>query len=304
MASVPQTAERKVPFFSVIIPAYNCVGFLREALQSLREQTCKDFEVIIADSRSTDGTATVASEFPDVPCSVYNIDIIGNIAASRNVAAAHATAPWLAFLDADDFWAPGKLARVRDAIGEHPQAIAFCHAENIFRDGQVIGTQSYGPRGSHLPSSLLFGGNAFSTAATVLRRDIFEQVGGFDENPSIITAEDYDLWVRTTPFGESVFLPDVLGCYRLHGGNSTAKLKRHLDATEAVLHKHLTAYQARHAWAVYRRMFRFTGRCALDMVQHKHWGQALEYAVRSLGYAARMAASWRPTLQACPHSPE
>lgn len=304
MPSVPQAAAQKAPFFSVIIPAYNCADFLREALQSLREQTCKNFEVIIADSCSSDGTDKVAEDFPDLVHTVCTIPLIGNIAASRNLAAAHASAPWLAFLDADDFWTPGKLARVMDAIQAHPQAIAFCHAENIFRDGCVIGRQCYGPRGPHLPSSLLFGGNAYSTAATVLRRDIFEQVGGFDENPSIVTAEDYDLWIRISPLGESIFLPDVLGCYRLHGGNSTAKLRRHLDATEAVLRKHLTIYQDRHAWAVQRRMFRFTGRCSLDMAHHKHWGQALNYALRSMGYAARMTLLWRPEAQAYPHSPE
>ncbi len=292
------------PFFSVIIPAYNCAGFLREALQSLRQQTCKDFEVLIADSHSTDGTASVAKEFPDLACTVFSIDIIGNIAASRNLAAAHAKAPWLAFLDADDFWLPEKLAMVKEAIAARPEAVLFCHAEHIFQDGQVFATQHYGPRGPELLPGLLFGGNAFSTAATVLRRDIFVRVGGFDENPSMVTAEDYDLWIRACPLGESVFLQDVLGCYRLHGGNSSARLKRHFDATEAVLRKHLLPYRPRHPWAVYRRMFRFTGRCALDMARNRHWFQAFQYAVRALGYAAAMTLSWRPEGRIYPHSPE
>ena len=59
-------ASADQPFFSVIIPAYNCARFLREALQSLREQTFQHFEVIIADSHSTDGTDVVISEFPDL----------------------------------------------------------------------------------------------------------------------------------------------------------------------------------------------------------------------------------------------
>ena len=291
------------PLFSVIIPAYNCAHFLREALQSLREQTCKDFEVHIADSHSTDGTDAVAQEFPDLRCTVHTIDRIGNIAASRNLAASHATAPWLAFLDADDLWMPEKLNVMKAAITAHPDAAMFCHAEHIFQDGKIINTQYYAPRGEHLPSSLIFSGNAFSTAATVIRRDLFEKVNGFDESLNI-AAEDYDLWICVAPLGESVFLKDVLGYYRLHGNNTTARLKRYLDATETVLLKHLAPYRARHAWAVDRRMFRFTGRCALDMLHHKHWGTAMQYALRAAGYALCMAVSWRPGVQAFPHSPE
>lgn len=292
------------PFFSVIIPAYNCARFLREALQSLREQTFQNFEVIIADSHSTDGTDVVTSEFPDLRCTVHTIDLIGNIAASRNLAVSHATAPWLAFLDADDFWLPEKLAAVKAAIDLQPEAATFCHAEYIFQDGHIIGTQYYAPRGNHLPSSLIFGGNAFSTSATVLRRDIFEKVGGFDESKDMITAEDYDLWICASPLGESIFLNDILGYYRLHGSNSTARLKRHLDAIEAVLRKHLTPYYARHAWAVDRRMLRFTGRCALDLLHGKHWGIALLYGLRAVGYALCMVVLWRPRVQPFPRSPE
>lgn len=294
----------ELPSFSVIIPSYNCAQFLREALQSLREQTCKDFDVHIADSHSTDGTDAVAQEFPDLRCHVHTIDLIGNIAASRNLAAAHAAAPWLAFLDADDFWMPEKLATIKAAIAAHPDAAAFCHAEHIFQDGKIIGTQYYAPRGEHLPSSLIFDGNAFSTAATVLRRDVFEKVGGFDESASMVTAEDYDLWMCVAPLGESIFLKDILGYYRLHGSNSTARLKRHLDATETVLRKHLAPYRAMHAWAVNRRMFRFAGRCALDMLHHKHWGTALQYALRAAGYGLCMTANWRPGVHPSPRSPE
>jgi glycosyltransferase involved in cell wall biosynthesis len=302
--SSQQPLSGEHPFFSVIIPSYNCAQFLREALQSLNNQTFQDFDVHISDSHSTDGTDCVPQEFPNLRCTVHTNDRFGNIAASRNLAASHATAPWLAFLDADDFWTPDKLARIKESIVANPEAVIFCHAEHIFQDGKIISDQYYSPRGDHLPSSLIFGGNAFSTAATVLRRDIFEKVGGFDDREDLITAEDYNLWICVSPYGEAVFLKDILGYYRLHGSNSSAKLKRHLDATEAVLLKHLAPYRARHAWAVNRRMFRFTGRCAIDILRHKHWIPGAQYALKAAGYALCMAVSWRPGVQAFPHSPE
>ena len=292
------------PLFSVIIPAYNCAFFLREALQSLQKQLCRDFEVIITDSCSTDGTDTIAGDFPELPCTVCRITRIGNIGASRNLAVSHAKGRWLAFLDADDFWCPEKLAVIKSSLSTYPDAIAFCHSEYIIKNNNILNIQHYVSRGNPLHKSLIFIGNSFSTAATVLRRDIFERVGGFDEDQTMVTAEDYDLWIRASRFGKCIFLPDVLGYYRLHGSNSTNKLKQHLDAIEAVLRKHLIGYAASHRWSIYRRMFRFTVRCAVEMSRHRDWGNALRYGLRAATYGLGMLMSWRPGVAVCPHDTE
>ena len=115
-----------------------------------------------------------------------------------------------------------------------------CHSEIWFGSGLRRRIVKYGPEYKATYESLLFDGNCLSTSAVVLRRSFLDLVGSFDESKNIITAEDYDLWLRLSDAGARIgFLTQVLGEYRIHGQNQSHATLRNMHAVMAVFQKHL-----------------------------------------------------------------
>ena len=101
-------------FFSVIIPTFNRAEFLKKAIESVYNQTFKNFELIVIDSYSTDKTDQIIQEFENI---IYKkINKKGNISASRNLGIKSSKGKWIAFLDSDDIWSKDKLQFVFDVI--------------------------------------------------------------------------------------------------------------------------------------------------------------------------------------------
>src|SRR5579871_3045640 len=96
-----------MPRISVVIPTYNAAVSLSRAVQSVKAQTCRDFEIIIVDDGSDDETSSVAEKFSN--CRYFRITHSGLPAVPRNFGVKQALSPYIAFLDADDEWAPDKL---------------------------------------------------------------------------------------------------------------------------------------------------------------------------------------------------
>ena len=119
----------KSPFFSVVIPTYNCADFLKRALSSVFVQTYQNFEVIVVDNSSTDNTEDVLNSFDDKRLTVKNVNNNGIIAHSRNKGIKNAIGDWIAFLDSDDVWNSDKLMKVKNAIKQNPKVILICHDE-------------------------------------------------------------------------------------------------------------------------------------------------------------------------------
>src|SRR5262245_57747116 len=108
-----------MPSVSVIIPTYNRRDFIREALASVLAQTCQDFELIVVDDGSTDGTEEIVREFPGAR---YVFQENQGVSAARNVGAALSQGELIAFLDSDDFWQPEKLAAQAAFFAAQPEA--------------------------------------------------------------------------------------------------------------------------------------------------------------------------------------
>jgi glycosyltransferase involved in cell wall biosynthesis len=180
-----------MPKVSVIIPTYNRRDFVREAVASVLAQTYGDFELLVVDDGSDDDTAAVVREFDGVR---YVFQPNRGVSAARNRGAALSGGELLAFLDSDDLWQPRKLEYQVAFFATHPQT-RICQTEEIWlRHGVRVN-----PRNKHRK----VGGDIFarslelclvSPSAAMLRRELFERVGGFDE--SLPACEDYDLWLR------------------------------------------------------------------------------------------------------------
>ncbi|ARJ66525.1 hypothetical protein WV31_13025 [Magnetospirillum sp. ME-1] len=225
------------PAVSIVIPTYNQAHFLKECLETVRAQTVSDWECIVVNNFSDDDTVAVALSFGDRRIRVENFRNHGVIAASRNVGIRLATAPWVAFLDSDDVWFPRKLERCLAAAG--PDIDLVSHAEAIMRDGRQVGLKVAGDARSTSHRGLLFGNNPLSPSGVLVRRDLLVELGGFAEDAALITAEDYDLWLRLAHRGIRIaFIDEALAEYRLHGGNASGSVLRHMNATLAVMERH------------------------------------------------------------------
>jgi len=239
-----ETPTVPIPRFSVIVPTHQSRDYLLQALASVRAQTLASFEVIVVDNGSTDGTREAVAALGDSRIRYRWQEDSGMPADSRNRGVAMALAEWVAFLDADDLWAPAKLERVAAAIAAGSAAIAavdvLCHAvREIDAAGRVIGARAYALDRRPVADQLQYRGNFLTTSAMVVRRLGVEAAGGFDTRPGYFTVEDFDLWLRLAESGRRfAILPDVLGDYRRHAGGASAKLARHYDHLVRVLDDH------------------------------------------------------------------
>ena len=225
----------------VIIPTFNQADFLREALQSVVAQTFRQWQVTVVNNMSTDHTHAVVAEFRTHPIRIIDFANHGVIAAARNRALHETSAPYVAFLDSDDWWYPQKLERCVEHLDQGADLV--CHAEE-WRAQDSSRTMRYGPQARMIYREMLLGGNCLSTSAIVGRTSVFQQVGGFAERADFITAEDYDLWLRLSQRGTRIeLIDDVLGVFRIHAASASSSIARNRDAEMAVVASHLDAGQ-------------------------------------------------------------
>ncbi|NNG06760.1 MAG: glycosyltransferase family 2 protein [Desulfobacteraceae bacterium] len=178
---------------SVIIPTYNRARKLLRAISSVLYQTFIDYEVIVVDDGSNDGTAACLEPVMGRIEYLRHPDNMG-VSAARNKGIKASRYPFIAFLDSDDYWLPKKLSTQMDFFKRNPEAVA-CQTEEIWiRKGLRVN-----PRNRHLkPSGEIFVPSLklclVSPSAVVLKRSLLDEVGLFDED--LPACEDYDLWLR------------------------------------------------------------------------------------------------------------
>ena len=183
---------------SVVIPSYNRLPLLQQAVESVWRQTCDQVELILVDDGSTDGTEefgeALAADKPNVH--YLRLEHSGRPGQVRNAGAGLARGKYLAFLDSDDLWQPEKLARQLDFFEQHPE-IRICHTREVWlRSGKEVSQAGQRhARSGHIFSDALRK-CIIGPSTVMLERSLFEELGGFREDLEI--AEDYELWLRLT----------------------------------------------------------------------------------------------------------
>lgn len=209
------------PLISVVIPTYNRADLIPKAIQSVLDQTYQNWELIIVDNYSDDGMKEVIDSFKDSRISMLLLPRTGSVAASRNFGVHHSKGEWIAFLDSDDWWFPGKLGSVSNAIENNPDL--------IYHDLQIVSgpedTDSHRKTKSRklkdpIFLDLLLNGNDIALSSVTVRKSIFLKVSGMNESPTFFAIEDYDTWLRIAKItNRFAHIPKALGAYQLHDGN-------------------------------------------------------------------------------------
>jgi len=198
---------------SVIIPTYNRAGWIREAIESVRNQTLQDFEIIVVDDGSTDTTAGVVAAIGDSRVSFLTQSHRG-VSAARNLGIQQARGKYIAFLDSDDLFFPDKLARQVAYLDAHPEiGLLYTAYESL---------DSAGCRKIHPPAMTgwvykeLLHLCTIATPTVMIPAGVLAEAGGFDE--ALHLAEDQDLWVRIARRYEVAALQEPLVRVRVHEG--------------------------------------------------------------------------------------
>ena len=196
---------------SVVIPARNAAETLGRAIASVLAQTMTPLEIIVVDDASSDATEAVAREAGGALLHVIRLPERQGAAAARNHGIHAARGEFIAFLDADDTWDPGKTGRQVAVIGAHP-AMTFCacRARHVGQDGRPLGPIHGGVPVATGPEAwrTLLARNFVATPCVLARRSAVLEVGGFD--PGLPVAEDQDLWIRLALAGDVGFVDEVL----------------------------------------------------------------------------------------------
>jgi glycosyltransferase involved in cell wall biosynthesis len=196
------------PLVSVIIPTYNREKIIPKAIDSVFAQTYQDFEIIVLDDGSQDSTkAAVESYGPQVHYFYQNNK---GIAGARNAGMHQAAGDYIAFLDSDDYWLPGKLERQMALFVEHPEyGMIACQCGSVQIDGTYRERNRPGKSGWILYD--LFNKNFIRTSSAVITRTCLEKVGGFDE--ALREGEEYDYWLRIAAEFAVGFINEPLTVY-------------------------------------------------------------------------------------------
>jgi glycosyltransferase involved in cell wall biosynthesis len=238
------------PFFSIIIPVYNGVPFLAKALQSVLDQSFGDWEAIIIDDQSTDGTPQLVREIiernPAAGIEFARMPFKQGVSPGRvrNFGIRKAKGAWVSFLDHDDQWLPTRLEKHFREISADP-GLSLVHSDELLFNGddQPLngGKGRVESRPLLNPAELsghcfpaLFRGNPIGMSCTSVKRSVLDSVGVFDES---ILSEDYDLWLRIAAGHRFRFIPEPLSRYRLHEGNISKKRAIMLEGEARVIAK-------------------------------------------------------------------
>ena len=214
---MPAVSHPSPPLLSVVMPVYNCGPYLAAAIESIREQTLADFEVIVIDDGSTDGSARIIDDAAqsDARLRVIRRPNTGIVGALNDGLAA-ARGRYIARMDGDDLSLPSRFARQLDFLQANP-SVTLVGTSVEFIDARGARLKLYRPprSGAAIRSALLDGNSgALIHPAIMGPRDVWLRLGGY--RPAYNYVEDYDLFLRASLLGPLANLPETLLRYRIH----------------------------------------------------------------------------------------
>ena len=207
------------PLVSVIMNCYNGEKYIREAINSVLEQTYKHLELVIWDNCSTDHTSEIAKSYDDKRIRYFRADEYRPLGAARNLALKKSIGEFIAFLDCDDLWMPEKLQKQIPLFSSPKIGIVFCNTIffNEKGDNKVYYKNGSAPTGKVFP--VLLSKYYLSLETVVIRRSALPDDYWFDEQFKMI--EEADLFIRIGYKWNLEMVKEILAKWRVHSNSWT-----------------------------------------------------------------------------------
>ena len=204
------------PLISVIIPTYNRSLLIIEAINSVIAQTYTNWELLIVDDGSTDGTVEAVRKIIDDRISIITLPHTGNISNVRNAGVKQSKGEWLAFLDSDDLWLPEKLALQMETLLQQKKRWVYGLYEYIDKNGKTIynSYEKFAPYAGHVVKEVLLAKTGITICSLVIEKKLFDEIGGF--LPHLKTKEDYEFFLRLALKAEAAIIEKIILQIRDH----------------------------------------------------------------------------------------
>lgn len=256
--------------FSIVIPCWNAAATLAATLDSALAQSLKDFELLVINDGSTDDSAAIALDYSrrDPRVCLHNLPN-GGVSRARNHGAALSKGEYIAFLDADDFWALDKLEKHAAHFDTDARlGVSFAQVHFLGPDGEPGGTYSKGPFADTAPESLLYENPTCTSSNIVVRRCAFEDTEGFNEAMSFAEDQEWLFRLVSRTSWKMAGIPHCLVGYRASRGGLSADLTRMEDGWEkmmAQVKRYAPDTVARHYPPAHAAYLRYLARRALRL---------------------------------------
>jgi glycosyltransferase involved in cell wall biosynthesis len=227
------------PLVSILMVTYNRADFIGAAIASVMAQTYKNWELIIIDDGSTDGTKSVTETALEPRIRYVSHDRNKGIQASRNEALSLAHGNYIAVLDSDDLWTdPQKLEAQVAYLNEHPDCVVVgTSITRIDRMGNQIGTAKYASNDASIRRDLLLR-NQFAHSSVLMRKTALAKTEGY----RFELAEDFDLFLQLGKLGKFANLSKAMTSYRVHGESASTRKLAMAKSIHAIIERHAQAY--------------------------------------------------------------
>jgi hypothetical protein len=266
----PVRPDGEIPV-TVLMPAYNVAPYLRGALDSVFRQTWQDFELVIVDDGSTDGTRAILAEVRDPRVRVLD-QPHGGLAAALRRGMAAARGRYLARMDADDEALPHRLAVQMAWLDRRPGTV-LVHgpAQSIDPDGRPLPRVLGDLRPSAVTKWLLLWQNPIIHPTVMLRLGVL-RAHDLDYRLELFRADEFDLWNRLAPHGDFDAIPEVLHRYRFHPESMTRRnpVELHLAAFTRVIAENFARLDVPLAPAAVEQLAVISGGTGVDPIDHRY----------------------------------
>ncbi|TKB47444.1 glycosyltransferase family 2 protein [Thalassotalea mangrovi] len=261
------------PLVSIITPVYNGEEYLPKTVASLLGQDYENIELILVNDGSSDGSARLLESLrnQDPRIKVFHQENAG-VGATRNFAVSQACGDFLAFCDQDDIWHQTKLSKQVPLFGNPKVGLVYCGALSEYVQRNSVHRPSFEDKHRGDVFEHLIRLNMLTCCTAVVRKSLFDYVGGFDESMELMGVDDWHLWLKISLFSEFDFVEEHLATHVFHGTNFSQndllmyraelecldKIQKYLD--ELRLHKNIPWSKIKFASSIrYGKSFVYSG---------------------------------------------
>ncbi len=224
-----------MPKVSIIIPAYNAMDYLPQALESVLKQPFCNFEVLIINDGSSDDIVEWSSQVTDPRIKLISQEHQG-VSAARNTGINNSQGKYIAFIDADDLWEPTKLEKQVNCLETNPQAgLVYTWTAFIDQFNQPIGLSKISHSEGNVWEEIVIQDMVSPGGSAMIRAECFDKAGLFDVTLSI--GEDRDMWTRIAAIYDFAVIKEFLTLYRRHSQNTTISNEKIISQLSQVIEK-------------------------------------------------------------------